>query len=225
MTRDRVKIAMSLTAMFFCLKCSSCQTEVAPKEGGGEHGSVTPQRDHHAGWCWSHNHQVPHHRTVSGRGPGVGVETHNMFSPLQDTQQEGRPIMESQRVRYRICPAERDGSVVWNDDPHSEAQTALTLLSVLAKRVRAVPIGAPVPAASRQHRWSPLFVPLLWGAAGVDTTTPVLEMLVSTVFPVLEPIQFHGSDTSATEAVRVGWTALRDVLRTWWMPNCSFRIG
>ena len=89
---------MSLTAMLFCLKCSSCQTEVCTER---RVRSVTPQRDHHAGWCWSHIHQVPHHRTVSGREPGGGVETHNRFSPLQDTQQEGRPIMESQRVRYR----------------------------------------------------------------------------------------------------------------------------
>ena len=89
---------MSLTAMLFCLKCSSCQTEVCTERGVR---SVTPQRDHHAGWCWSHIHQVPHHRTVSGREPGGGVEKHNRFSPLQDTQQEGRPIMESQRVRYR----------------------------------------------------------------------------------------------------------------------------
>ena len=105
--------------------------------------------------------------------------------------------------------------VVWNADPHSEAQTALTLLQVLARRVGAVPVGAPVPGAIRHHRWSPTFVPLLWGASGVDATTPVLDMLVSTVSGVSEPIQFHGSDISATEAVRVRWTALRGVLRTW----------
>ena len=51
--------------------------------------------------------------------------------------------------KRRLC-------VVWNDDLHSEAQSALTLLSVLAIRVGAVPVGAPVPAAIRQHRWSPL---------------------------------------------------------------------
>ena len=61
---------------------------------------------------------------------------------------------------------------------------------------------------------------------------PVLDMLVSTVSGVSEPIQFHGSDISATEAVRVGWTALRAVMRTWgvdtqlqlsnWLRNQGF---
>ena len=112
-------------------------------------------------------------------------------------------------------PRRRRLRVVWNADPHSEAQTALTLLQVLARRVGAVPVGAPIPVAIRHHRWSPLFVPLLWGAAGVDATTPVLDMLMSTASGVQEPIQFHGSDISAMEAVRVGWTTLRAVLRTW----------
>ena len=60
---------------------------------------------------------------------------------------------------------------------------------------------------------------------GVDSTTPVLEMLVSTVSAVLEPTQFHGSDTSASEAGRVGWTVLRAVLRTWGVghTSCSSR--
>ena len=77
----------------------------------------------------------------------------------------------SRRRRFRV---------VWNADPHSEAQTALTLLQVLARRVGAVPVGAPVPVAIRHHRWSPFFVPLLWGASGVDANHPVLDMLVST---------------------------------------------
>ena len=173
-------------------------------------------------------------QSIQDREWDAGVETHNRFSPLQDTQVEGMRIVgvsgsdtesDVPSTRRRLC-------VVWNADPHSEAQTALILLQVLARRVGAVPVGAPIPVAIRHHRWSPLFVPLLWGAAGVDATTPVLDMLVSTASGVSEPIQFHGSDISATEAVRVGWTALRAVLRMWgvdtqlqvsnWLRNQGF---
>ena len=158
-------------------------------------------------------------QSIQDREWDAGVETHNRFSPLQDTQLEGMPIVgvSGSDTESDVPSRRRRHRVVWNADPHSEAQTTLTLLQVLARLVGAVPVGAPVAVASRHHRWSPLFVPLLWGAAGVDATTPVSDMLVSTASVVSEPIQFHGSDIPATEAVRVGWTALRAVLRTWWV--------
>ena len=145
-----------------------------------------------------------------------------------------RPIMgvSGSNIESDVPNRRRQFRAVRNDDPDSEAQTALTLLNVLARRVGAVPVEAPVPVAIRQHRWSPLFVPLLWSAAGVEATTPVLEMLVRTASSVSEPIQFHGSNTAAAEAVRVGWTALRGVLRMWgvdaqlqlsnWLRNQGF---
>ena len=59
------------------------------------------------------------------------------------------------------------------DGTHSVASVGLTL--------GAVPVGAPVLVAIRHHRWSPLFVPLLWGASGVDATTPVLDIRAHSV--------------------------------------------
>ena len=52
---------------------------------------------------------------------------------------------------------------------------AATLIQTLAHRVGAVPPGALLPVALRRQRWSPLNVPLLWGAAGVEQSEPVLE--------------------------------------------------
>ena len=53
----------------------------------------------------------------------------------------------------------------------------------------------------------------LWALQGLTPPPPMLDMLMSTTSGVQGPIQFHGSDISANEAVRVGWTALRAVLR------------
>ena len=42
-----------------------------------------------------------------------------------------------------------------------------------------VPREGKVPRVIRQQRWSPLNVPLLWSAAGVEETSPVLDWLAS----------------------------------------------
>ena len=89
----------------------------------------------------------------------AGVQTHSGFFPLQDKQLEGRPNHGCQSAESDVPRRRRRLRVVWNDDPHSGAQMALTLLQVFARRVGAVPVGAPVPVAIRQHRLSPMFVP------------------------------------------------------------------
>ena len=141
-------------------------------------------------------------QSIQDREWDAGVETHNRFSPVQDAQVEGMPIVgvSGSDTESDLPSRRRRLRVVWNADPHSEAQTALTLLQVLARRVGAVPVGAPVPVAIRHHQWSPLFVPSLWGASGVDATTPALDILVSTVSVVSEPIQFRGSDIFSNES-------------------------
>ena len=58
-------------------------------------------------------------------------------------------------------------------------RAAATLIQNLAHRVGAVPAGAILPVAIRRQRWSPLTVPLLWGAAGVEQSEAVLEWLTS----------------------------------------------
>ena len=66
---------------------------------------------------------------------------------------------------------------------------AVALFSNLARRVGAVPRGAPLPAAIRSQRWSPLMVPLLWR---IDQSVPIVEWLATTASAIGEPVQFHG---------------------------------
>ena len=101
----------------------------------------------------------------------------------------------------------------------------------LASRIGPVPIGAEVPRAVRQQRWSPLNVPLMWGAATEDTN-PVMEWLVATTIPIEVPLEFHEGGILPSEAVRVGWSSLREVMRGWgiqdredlsiWLRNNGF---
>ena len=72
---------------------------------------------------------------------------------------------------------------------------------------------------ARRQRWSPLNVPLV-------------EWLVSVTSAMAEPMHFFGGDMAPSAAVRVGWTALPEVLRMWcigseaelstWLGNHGF---
>ena len=55
--------------------------------------------------------------------------------------------------------------------------------------------------------------PTLWGAVGVEQSEPVLEWLTSIASAIQEPVEFHGSRTSASEALRMGLAARR--MRSW----------
>ena len=52
----------------------------------------------------------------------------------------------------------------------------------------------------RQQRWSPLNVPLMWGASTEDAT-PVMEWLVAKTIPIEVPLEFHEGGISPSEAV------------------------
>ena len=75
--------------------------------------------------------------------------------------------------------------------------------------------GAQLPRALRQQRWSPLNVPLIWAAAGNESSTPVLEWLVEAAEQVPEPVEFHGGQAVPSVCAREGWAALRGALRSW----------
>ena len=79
----------------------------------------------------------------------------------------------------------------WRDNPTTDQHVrhAESWMQNLALRVGAVPVGAPVPAVIRRQRWSPFNVPLIWGAAGLGNSVPVLEWLVSAASGIREPVQ------------------------------------
>ena len=86
----------------------------------------------------------------------------------------------------------------WNPDPENrrdrDTWAAEHLIRQLAVRIGALQSGDPLPRVLHQQRWSPLNVPLMWGAAGVDPTTPVLEWLVESTSSITESTSFHGGD-------------------------------
>ena len=94
-------------------------------------------------------------------------------------------------------------------------RNAATLIGVLATRVGAIPHGNVLPGAIRRQRWCALNVPLIWGAASHAESCPVFDWLISVTSAVNEPVHFYGGETTTSGAVRIGWDALREALRSW----------
>ena len=116
------------------------------------------------------------------------------------------------RVRQMVQEEVRGGQPQVTDrDVHG----AVVLFNNLARRVGAVPRGAPLPAAIRSQRWSPLTMPLLWSAAGEDQSVPIVEWLATTASAIREPVQFHGEQASGGDSLGTSWAALRSVMRSW----------
>ena len=74
-------------------------------------------------------------------------------------------------------------------------------------------VGAPMPRALQQQRWSPLTVPLLWEAAGDSPTCPVVDWLLRTSGRVVDPVHLHENNVTVSQVVTLGWSSLRGVLR------------
>ena len=109
-------------------------------------------------------------------------------------------VSESCRTRLRLT---------WND----QGEHIYTRED--RRRVGAVPRGGQLPRVLRQQRWSPLNVPLMWAAAGQRATIPVLDWLIKASHRVTDPVEFHGGSEVANAAVRIGWNALRETMRSW----------
>ena len=100
-----------------------------------------------------------------------------------------------------------------------EAREVEGLFRTLAGRVGVLQEGAPYPRAIRQQRWSPVNVPLMWAAVGDAPSTPASDWMIRACQGILEPVEFHEGTIQASEAVRVGWSSLREVFRTWGIYN------
>ena len=82
--------------------------------------------------------------------------------------------------------------------------------AILARRAGVVPREGEVPRVIRQQRWSPLNVPLLWSAAGVEETSPVLDWLASVAGTMHQDVEFHEGVVNFVDAVRVGFCSSED---------------
>ena len=67
-----------------------------------------------------------------------------------------------------------------------------------------------IPRLVRQQRW-----PLFWDAASLAPSSPVLEWIMASASRISRPIEFHEGQVAPQEAARIGWLALREVMRSW----------
>ena len=144
------------------------------------------------------------------------------------------PVAPTQFVSFPTHVALSDTESVASEPPPSLVDAlehdlngvpALNRGRRLRTRIGSVPIGAEVPRALRQQRWSPMNVPLIWAASGSEETNPVLQWLVAAASAVEEPIEFYeggilASDPDALRAALRGWGVTeREGLSTWLRNN------
>ena len=132
----------------------------------------------------------------------------------QDSSSETDTVSVCSEIHRREdAPRNRRLRLVWNNESipqwhHREVRGAERLVRELAGRIGCVPLDAPLPRAVRQQRWSPLNVPLMWGAAGNAESVPVLDWITQMCQRITEPLTFLESNVIATEAVGLGWASL-----------------
>ena len=142
-------------------------------------------------------------------------EVDGQVAPTSDTDSLGPPRNRRRRLRLNWNSQgsnDRLGPV--HQPRHQQVRAAEVLFHELARRVGAVPVGSPVPRIVLQQRWSPVNVPLMWAAAGSESSTPVLEFLCEITTGVPD-IHFNEGTLSTNVAVRTGWQALREAMRSW----------
>ena len=142
-------------------------------------------------------------------------EVDGQVAPTSDTDSLGPPRNRRRRLRLNWNSQgsnDRLGPV--HQPRHQQVRAAEVLFHELARRVGAVPVGSPVPRIVLQQRWSPVNVPLMWAAAGSESSTPVLEFLCEITAGVPD-IHFNEGTLSTNVAVRTGWQALREAMRSW----------
>ena len=117
----------------------------------------------------------------------------------------------------RIPAVRRRLRLVWDSEQNSnsEVHAAATMVRSLADRVGPMPRGSILPGAIRRQRWSVMYVPLMWAAAGQAASCPLLEWLVLVTSAVSEPVTLFGGEMPASVAARVGWESLRHAMRSW----------
>ena len=120
--------------------------------------------------------------------------------------------------------------LVWDPEQNlsPEVRTAATMIRSLANRVGPIPRGSILPGGIRRQRWSSMYVPLMWAAAGQATTCPLLEWLIVVAPGVSEPVALFGGEMPVSVAARVGWESLRHATRSWTINSeeeLSARLG
>ena len=100
----------------------------------------------------------------------------------EDATDKEFPARRRRRLRITWQEMRRCMSLAW---------TGQCEVRRLAQRIGAIPVGGLVPFAIQRQRWSPLNVPIIWRAAGVSPSIPLIEWLVSRASSIHAPIQFQ----------------------------------
>ena len=125
------------------------------------------------------------------------------------TQDEEAAPMDSHDQRL-----ERVRRVVQRERNDRRVLAASEFVITAAERIGFVDPGGEIPRQVRQLRWSVFNVPLMWAAAAGEDDCAVLGWM-SARAENLPHITINGEHVPASEALRVGWEALRDTFRSW----------
>ena len=122
-----------------CVPVSSCDTESVQRVEGRPRCSSCPH-----GWLWTQD------------------DTESVVSRSSTRSAAADDSLG------RIHAVHRRLRLVWYPEQNlsSEVHAAATMIRSLADRVGPVPRGSIVPGAIRRQRWSAMYVPLMWAAAG-----------------------------------------------------------
>ena len=143
--------------------------------------------------------------------PGITVEHLADSEDMLDTPRAQVVQENPQNSRRKTL------RLMWADsaqESHGDAQNAECLVRDLAARIGPQVTGAPIPTAVRRQCWSPLNVPIVWGAVGQAQSTPVVDWLTATLTGAPQ-VEFHGGQIEAVQAVAEGWSSLKAVFRSW----------
>ena len=115
----------------------------------------------------------------------------------------------------RTLAVRRRLRLVWDPEQNAEVRAAVKTIRSLADRVGPTPRGSILPGVIRRQRWSVMYVPLMWAAAGQAASCPLLESLVLVTSAVPEPVTLFGGEMPVSVAARVGWESFQHAMRSW----------
>ena len=112
------------------------------------------------------------------RASSQGVHCGRFAALLEDDTELNREDATDQEFPAR---RRRRLRITWQEDAEVDVSCMETVRGVealihdLAQRIGAIPVGSLVPVAIQRQRWSPLNVPVVWGAAGVSPSIPLID--------------------------------------------------
>ena len=173
-------------------------------------------------------------RVGEASNPGPGGEDESVFPTMVDSEagiehfnfiqrdaQTEETCSDTESCHSQDQAAARPGrrlTLVWDEDnvpPQRWHNEARAVEGLLGGRIGALPPGSPIPRVLSRQRWSPVNVPFVWAAVGDGRSTPALDWMIRAAGRIHEPVEFYEGHIPVRDAARLGWSSLREVLRSW----------